>query len=144
MNIASWKVERVTLALIAVGMLPAGLQAAFMPRDFYDEFPLGRGWIVADGGAYNEHLTRDTGGLFLALVIVTFWALWRAALARPVAIAWAVQGVLHLVYHLGDLDGYTGGDKVGMIGSLVFVPLLAAVALLAGARPPEPVQDSRR
>jgi hypothetical protein len=126
------RIERVALGLIAVSMLPAGLQAAFAPRSFFDDFPLGRGWIAHEGDAYNEHLVRDVGALFLALIIVTAFTLWRHRPARPVAAAWLVQGTLHLVYHAGHLDGFETVDKVGLIGSLVSVPVLALVALWAG------------
>lgn len=52
-------------------MLPTALQAAFAPRSWYDDFPLGRGWIAAEGSTYDEHLVRDVGVLFLALIIVS-------------------------------------------------------------------------
>jgi hypothetical protein len=133
------RVEQFALGLIAVFMLPAGLQAALTPRSFFDDFPLGRGWIEQEGGAYNEHLVRDVGALFLALIIVTVWTLWRHPLARPVAAAWLVQGTLHLAYHAGHLDGYNTTDRLGLISSLVTVPLLALVALWAGwSSPKEP------
>ena len=71
------RVEHVALGLIAVLMLPAGLQAAFAPRSFFDDFPLGRGWIAHSGDAYNEHLVRDVGALFLAMIMVTGWIVLR-------------------------------------------------------------------
>ena len=126
------RVERGALGLIAIFMLPAGLQAAFAPKSFFTDFPLGRGWIAAEGDVYNEHLVRDVGALFLALIIVTAWTVWRRGPSRPVAVAWLVQGALHLVYHGGHLDGYDTADKVGLIGSLITVPALALVALWAG------------
>ena len=58
------RVQRVALGLIALMMLPAGLQATFAPRSFFDDFPFRRGWIRRDGGAFNEHLVRDVGALF--------------------------------------------------------------------------------
>jgi uncharacterized membrane protein len=127
------RIERVALALIAAFMLPAGLQAAFAPQSFFEDFPFGRGWIAHRGDAYNEHLVRDVGALFLALIVVTAWTVWRRGPSRPVAVAWLVQGLLHVVYHAGHLDGYGTADKVGLIGSLVTVPALALVALWAGS-----------
>jgi len=128
------RVARISLALIAVFMLPAGVQAAFMPESFYEDFPFGRGWIAAEGGPYNEHLIRDVGFLFIAMIIVTAWAVWRRTDPRPIAIAWLVQGVGHLVYHVGHLDGYDGIDKVGMVMSLATIPVLAGIALWDGMR----------
>jgi hypothetical protein len=66
------------------------------------------------------------------MVVVTAWAAWRHAPYRPIAVAWLVQGVLHLSYHVGHLDAYDGVDEVGLVGSLVIVPVLALVTLLAG------------
>ena len=128
------RIQQIALGVIALFMLPAGLQAAFTPQSFFDDFPMGRSWIAQAGDAYNEHLVRDVGALFLALVVATVWTLWRHHATRPVAAAWLVQGVLHLVYHGGHLSGYDSIDKFGLIGSLVTVPALAIVALWAGSK----------
>ena len=65
---------------------------------------------------------------FLPLALIVYQALLRLAPFR-VAIAWLVQGVGHLAYHVGHLDGVTGADRVGLVGSLVVIPALAALAL---------------
>ncbi len=125
------RIARWALALIAALMLPTALQAAFAPKSWFDDFPFGRGWVAAEGGAYDEHLVRDVGVLFLALILVTTWAAWKRQAVVAVAVAWLLQGVLHLVYHIGHLDGLGTVDKVGLVGSLVSIPVLAAIALLA-------------
>lgn len=125
------EIARWSLIAIAVLMIPAGLQAAFAPRSFFDEFPLGRGWISAGDASYDEHLVRDVGALFLALIVVTLWCAWRREAMAAVAVAWLVQGVLHLGYHIGHLDGLSGADKAGLVVSLALVPILALVALFA-------------
>ena len=121
---------------VALGVMfaPTGLQAAFVPRSFYDDFPLGRGWIPLTAGHYDEHLVRDVGGLFLALVVLSVWSWWRPALCLPVAVAWFGQGVFHLVFHLRHLDGIAGVDRIGLVGSLVAAPVVAAVAIIAARR----------
>lgn len=126
--------SRLCLAAIAVFMLPAGLQAAFSPQSFFDDFPLGRGWIAAEGGDYDEHLVRDVGFLFLSLIFVTAWAAWRGEFVVPMATAWLVQGVGHLVYHVGHLDGIDGADRVGLVGSLIAIPVLAVVSLITNVQ----------
>ncbi len=125
------RIARWALALIAALMLPTALQAAFTPKSWFDDFPFGRGWVAAEGGGYDEHLVRDVGVLFLALILVTAWAVWKRQAVLAVAVAWLLQGVLHLVYHIGHLDGLGTVDKVGLVGSLVSIPVLAAIALLA-------------
>lgn len=126
------RIERSALALIGLFMLPAGLQAAFAPQSFFEDFPLGRSWISHHGDQYNEHLVRDVGALILAFIIVTGWTVWKQRPGRSIAVAWLAQGVLHLVYHSGHLDGYRSADKIGLVGSLVTVPVLAGLALWAG------------
>ena len=123
-NIASW-----SLIAIAVLMAPAGLQASFAPRSFFDDFPLGRGWISAGHAAYDEHLVRDVGALFLALVVATVWCAVRREAMTAIAVAWLVQGVLHLGYHVTHLDGLGAADNTGLVVSLVFVPVLALLAM---------------
>ena len=125
-DIARW-----SLLAIALLMAPAGLQAAFAPRSFFDDFPLGRSWISAGDATYDEHLVRDVGALFLALVVVTLWSAWRRQAMTGVAIAWLVQGTLHLAYHIGHLDGLGDTDRAGLVVSLVIVPVLAIIALVA-------------
>ena len=125
------EIARWSLIAIAVLMIPAGLQAAFAPRSFFDEFPLGRGWISAGDASYDEHLVRDVGALFLALIVVTLWCAWRRVAMAAVAVGWLVQGVLHLGYHVGHLEGLSGADKAGLVVSLALVPILALVALFA-------------
>ena len=129
-------VTRVCLAAIAVSMAPVGLQAAVAPRSFFEDFPFGRGWVSAEGGAFDEHLVRDVGVLFLALTVVTVWAAWRGEFVVPVAAAWLIQGVGHFAYHVGHLDGLAGIDRIGLVVSLIAIPTLAAVAIIAVARTP--------
>jgi hypothetical protein len=115
-------------------MLPAAAQAAFDPRGFFDGFPLGRGWVGHGLDTYDEHLVRDVGGLLLGMIVITVWVVARDAPTRGVALGWLVQGTLHLVHHSRHLDGWAASDAIGLIGSLVIVPVLALTALLAAPR----------
>jgi hypothetical protein len=126
------RIEYGALWLLVAFNLPVGLQAAFAPRSFFDDFPLGRGWISADGALYNEHLVRDVGVLYLALIIATAWTALRRGPSRPIAAAWLVQGLLHVSFHIHHLHGFDTAEQVALIGSLITIPVLAAVALWAG------------
>lgn len=117
------------LLLIAGFMAPVGAQAALFPRSFHDDFPVGRGWIAATGGAYNEHLTRDVGVLFVAIVLATVWTGKTRAGDRAVATAWIVQSVAHILFHAAHLHELAGADRVALLASLAAVPVLAAAAL---------------
>lgn len=128
-GVSSVGTARVCLGAIRPFMLPAGARAAFAPRSFFEDFPVGRGWIAAEGGSYDEHLVRDVGLLFLALIVVTLWAAWRGEFLVPVACAWLVQGVGHFGYHVGHLKGLVGLDRVGLVVALGVIPALAALVL---------------
>ena len=116
--------------LIVLFMLPVGVQAALFPRSFFEDFPLGRGWVAATGGPYNEHLVRDVGVLFLALIVATTWTAWTRAGDRALAVAWIVQGVAHLGFHAAHLQHIPGGDQAGLLASLIVVVGLALAATI--------------
>jgi hypothetical protein len=134
------RTTRVVLAFMAIPGALVGLWAAFAPRSFYDDFPgAGREWVAVDG-PYNEHLVRDVGVLFLALVVVTIAALiW---LTRPLVLgtawAWLVYGIPHLVYHVRHRDVYDAVDQVANITSLLLAPVLAIALLVMWSRPRDP------
>jgi hypothetical protein len=70
------RIQRWSLALIGLFMLPTTIQATFAPDSWYDDFPLGRGWVAVEDGAYDEHLVRDVGELAALL-----WAGLRPRMA---------------------------------------------------------------
>ena len=115
--------------LIALFMLPVGVQAALFPRSFFEDFPLGRGWVAATGGPYNEHLVRDVGVLFVALIVASAWTAWTRAGDRALAAAWIVQGVGHLGFHAAHLQHLPDGDRAGLLVSLIVIVVLAIVAM---------------
>jgi hypothetical protein len=113
-----------------------GLWAAAAPRAFYDSFPWpGRRWVSALG-PYNEHLTRDVGGLYLALLALSTWAAVRPSseLLRVTGVAWLASGVPHLVFHLGHLAMFDPVDQIGMAMSLVATVIAAGVLVFSRAR----------
>jgi len=123
---------RVLLWLLALGNLGVGIQAAFTPRSFYDDFPLGRGWVAMDG-PYNQHLVRDVGSLNLALVVLVFAALMigTRTIARTAMIVWLVNAVPHLVYHLRHLTMIMPvADKFGIVATLGFDAVAPLVVLV--------------
>jgi alkylhydroperoxidase family enzyme len=128
---------RLGIACLALVQTSNGLWALLAPSSFYSDFPFGRGWVEVLP-AYNEHLTRDVGGLFLATAVMLAAAAWFLE-RRLVAVAlgaWLAFAVPHFVWHLFNLEPYTTGDAVANMLTLsgtVFVPL-ALLALLARDR----------
>jgi hypothetical protein len=124
-----WRDGRAFVVLLGAMFLPMALQASAFPRSFYDDFPVGRGWIAASGGAYNEHLVRDVGALFLALAIASLWTARNRALVTPMAVSSLMVGVLHVAFHVRHLDALSGADQVLLTSSLLAVPVLSIAAL---------------
>jgi len=123
---------RLLVWLLAFGNLGVGIQAAFTPRSFYDDFPFGRGWVAMDG-PYNEHLVRDVGTLNLALVVLVFAALMigTRSIVRTAMIVWLVNAVPHLLYHLRHLHMIMpGADKFGIVATLGFAAVAPVVVLV--------------
>jgi len=120
MNVtANTTLRRVLLAVTALLGLYVGVWAEFFPRAFYDSFPgLGLHWISADG-AYDEHLIRDVGSMYLALTAISIAGILSrgATVGRVAGLGWTVFGVLHLTFHLAHLHG-SALDIVGNVISL--------------------------
>ena len=133
------RLSRTILWLLAAVQVLVGGWAAVAPRSFFDRFPgWGHSW-TALLPPYNEHLTRDVGGLSLALAVVTAVAaltLERRMVAAT-ALAWLFYSVPHLAFHLAHLGGIPTADQVGEVASLglgVAAPLLLlAVAAVSPA-----------
>ncbi len=128
---------RIVLGALGLIQLTDGLYALFAPRSFYEDFPLGRGWVEALP-AYNEHLVRDVGGLFLATALVLFAAAWFLE-RRLVIIACAsflLFAVPHTIYHFLNLGPYDTGDAIANALALAATVLLPLWVLFELSRPP--------
>jgi len=132
---------RLILGLLAAVQATDGFYALFAPRSFYDDFPLGRGWVEAIP-AYNEHLVRDVGALFLATAVVlaaaAFWLERRLVIVALVS--FLVFSVPHTIYHLFNLEGISTGDAIAealLLVLTVIAPLALLIAILR-VRPSPP------
>src|SRR5437763_17176837 len=116
------------LAVLAVTPAYVGIWATVAPRGFYDTFPgAGHHWVSAVG-AYDEHLVRDVGALYLgSLVLLAFAFAWLdRRLVQAALVSYAVGGLPHLVYHATALDSFSVGDAIAEMAGLglnVFLPL---------------------
>lgn len=131
MNIRS---RQAISAILAVTAGYVGAWAELAPRSFYGSFPgFGRHWVSA-AGPYNEHLTRDVGGLYLALLLVSGWAAVRPRreILALAGCAWLVFSVPHFAFHMSHLDEFDGLDKAGNIITLGGTVVLAALLLAPG------------
>jgi alkylhydroperoxidase family enzyme len=132
----AWTV-RTILGVLGGVQLANGVWASLAPRSFYGEFPFGRGWVEALP-AYNEHLMRDVGTLFLATGFVLLAAAWFLG-RRLVAIAlvsYLLFSVPHAAYHMLNLGPYGAADAIANAAVLALTVLAPAAILVALARAP--------
>jgi hypothetical protein len=125
----------VLAGLLGLTALSVGMWASVGPHSFFTSFPgFGHHWVLAQP-PYNEHLTRDVGGLYLALAVVSGWAVTRGTDESYAVsgLAWLVFGGPHLVFHWAHLGVFPTADQIGNLVALG-VTVLAPVLLLAGPR----------
>lgn len=107
-----------------------GLYALICPTSFYEDFPFGRGWVEALP-AYNEHLTRDLGGLFLGIGLLLLAAAWwldrRVALIALVS--YLAYSIPHAIFHFFNLEPYETADAIANVITLA-ATVVVPVALL--------------
>ena len=127
-------------SLGALGAIQAsiGLYALLAPRSFYEDFPVGRGWVEALP-AYNEHLLRDVGALFCAIGLLAIAAAWimDRTLVAAAAATYLVFAIPHTIYHYLNLEPYGAGDAIAnaiTLAATVLVPAWILFELVRGNR----------
>jgi hypothetical protein len=132
-------VTRLILGLLAAVQATDGFYALLAPRSFYEDFPVGRGWVEALP-AYNEHLVRDVGGLFIATaVVLAAAAIWlERHLVLVALVSFLAFSIPHTTYHLLNLEGLSAGDAVAEAASLVLLVIAPLALLIAMLRRPAP------
>jgi hypothetical protein len=124
--------KQAVVAMLAVAAAVLGVWAAAFPLSFYTNFPApGRHWVSALG-PYNEHLTRDVGGLFLALLVLSVWVLRHPSPAtlRMAGGAWTIFAAEHLVWHALHLGVFSTADRIGNVVALGAMLALSILLLL--------------
>ncbi len=129
------------LLVLAATEVGVALWALLAPRSFYDDFPGGgRSWISALG-PYDEHLVRDVGSSFTALVVLLVLAavFLELRLVQAALGAWLVFATPHLAYHLTTTGAYPLVDNLVSVGGLALqVALPLALLALTFKRGPDP------
>jgi len=130
--------------LIQLGAIQGviGFYALFFPRSFYEDFPLGLNWVQVLP-SYNEHLTRDVGGLFLATAVMLLAASIRLERRWVVIslVAFLSFSLPHTLWHAFNLEPYSTADAIANIVTLaatVLLPLGVLFLILKESRAPTP------
>src|SRR4051812_50147534 len=106
------------LAVLAVTPAFVGIWATVSPRGFYDDFPgAGHHWVSAVG-AYDEHLVRDVGALYLgSLVLLAFAFVWLdRRLVQAGLVSFALAPLPHPLYPPTTPHNLSTGDGGAEIG----------------------------
>jgi hypothetical protein len=129
--------KRWVIALLAITAAVVGVWAAAFPVSFYTDFPSpGRHWVSALG-PYNEHLVRDVGGLYLALLVLSVWV-WRRPTRdglRMAGGAWLIFNSVHFLWHMLHLGVFPTIDRIGNAVTLGGVLILSLLLLLPDRTP---------
>lgn len=118
--------------LLAGSAAYVGFWAMAWPHSFFTSFPgLGQSW-VAPLGPFNEHLVRDVGGLYVALLVVSVWAAAKgdAGALRALGWAWLAFGLPHLAFHATHRHAFSTAEWAASMTSLTFAVLGAAILVL--------------
>jgi len=115
-----------------------GVWALFAPHSFYANLGIGSGHWVAALGAYDEHLVRDIGSLFIGLgvlMVIAAIRLQRSLTYIAVAV-WLTFAVPHTIWHMFNLGPYSATDAVANVISLGWTVVggLVILALLRDSR----------
>jgi hypothetical protein len=89
---------RGTLAALGTVQVVNAAWALLWPTSFYEQFPFGRGWVEVLP-AFNEHLIRDVGALYLAtaaLLLGAAWMMSRGVIALA-CVSWLMFAIPHAV-----------------------------------------------
>ena len=126
------QLTRLALSVLFAAALLIGLTATVSPRTFYEDFPFLAHWVDLLP-PYNEHLVTDVGGLCIGFAVLFAWAAWalERTLVRAVCVAWLLTATLHLIFHIGHLDGFGTADAVGEIATLALLLVPPPLALWA-------------
>ena len=109
-----------------------GLWALLAPHSFYKDFGLGgKGW-VATLGAYDEHLVRDVGSLFLGLGVLMIIAAARGqrSLSVVAAVVWLLFAVPHAIYHFFNLGPYSTANAIANVITLLWTVVGGVLVLV--------------
>ena len=116
---------------LAAPVVVVGGWALFAPHNWYDEFPVGTGHWISALGAFDEHLVRDFGSLYLALgsLLVFAAVTLDRLLVQAVLGASLVFQVPHFIFHAANTEPFsTANNAVNLV--LLAAGLLLTVMLL--------------
>jgi hypothetical protein len=119
------------LAGLALPVIVIGGWALIAPRSWYDTFPISSADWISGLGAYQEHLVRDFGALYLGLGALLMFAgvVLDRLLVQAVLVAALIFQVPHLIFHAANTEPFSAANNtVNLV--LLALGLVVTVVLL--------------
>lgn len=117
---------RILYLAFAIMSLINGAWMLVSPDTWYTDLPA----AVADTGAYNGHLIRDLGVVFVFIACGFAWCAWQPDHSRPVLIVITAFFVAHAILHVLDLlSGRLPHSHWKLDTPAVFLPAIFLVAI---------------
>jgi uncharacterized protein DUF4345 len=130
------------LLVLGVPQAAIGAWALLAPHSFWADFPVGGSGWVETLGAYDEHLVRDVGTLFLGLGVLLIIAAIRGqrSLSVVAAVIWLIYALPHTLWHYFNLGPYNAGNAIANVVTLGW-QVAGGVILLVLLRNQEPARE---
>lgn len=138
------KEVRAGLLGLALPVVVIGGWALIAPRNWYRDFPVSSAHWISGLGAYQEHLVRDFGSLYLALgllLVLAAVALDRL-LVRAVLGASLVFQVPHFIFHAANTGPFSTANNIVNLTLLGAGLVLTVMLLGMVSREPAPAGES--
>jgi hypothetical protein len=121
---------------LAAPVVVVGGWALFAPHNWYDEFPVGTGHWISALGAFDEHLVRDFGSLYLALgsLLVFAAVTLDRLLVQAVLGASLVFQVPHFIFHAANTEPFSVANNIVNLVLLAAGLALTVMLLMMSAR----------
>ena len=130
--ITTYRTEiRAGLIGLAVPVMVVGGWALLAPRSWYDDFPISSAHWISSLGAYQEHLVRDFGSLYLALGLLLLFAavvLDRLLVQAVLAVSLVFQ-VPHLIFHATNTEPFSTANNAVNLAALAAGLVLTVMVL---------------
>jgi hypothetical protein len=111
---------RAGLIGLAGPVVVVGGWALIAPHSWYQDFPIASAHWISSLGAYQEHLVRDFGSLYLALGLLLLFAavVLDRLLVTGVLGASLVFQVPHVIFHATNTEPFSTGANVVNLATL--------------------------
>jgi hypothetical protein len=129
---------------LAVPFVAVGGWALIAPHNWYENFPVHSAHWIAALGAYQEHLVRDFGSVYLALGLLMGFAglVLDRLLVQSVLGASLVFQVPHFIFHAANTEPFSTASNAVNLALLGLGIVVTVVVLgMSTRQAPQPARE---